>query len=114
VMYRYLERLFGGRAPSFSFSADGSELGKLLVAQGLGSALLPDYSVVGDPLETSGAITHRPIAGDDTAVVLVIQRRRSGSPTRAARDLHRLFLERTGHTVAAAEETQPASAAAPD
>lgn len=96
VMYRYLERLCGGRAPAFSFSADGSELGKLLVAQGLGSALLPDYSVVGDPLETSGAITHRPIAGDDTAVFLVIQRRGSGSPTRAARDLHRLFLEQAG------------------
>jgi DNA-binding transcriptional LysR family regulator len=107
VMYRYLERLFGGRAPSFSFSADGSELGKLLVAQGLGSALLPDYSVIGDPLETSGAITQRPIAGDDTAVVLVIQRRRSGSPTRAARDLHRLFVERAS---AAWPNAAPASA----
>jgi DNA-binding transcriptional LysR family regulator len=97
VMYRYLERLCGERTPTFSFSADGSELGKHLVAQGLGSALLPDYSVIGDPLETSGAITQRPLADDDTAVVLVVQRRRSRSPTRAARDLHRLFLERSGH-----------------
>jgi DNA-binding transcriptional LysR family regulator len=95
VMFRYLERLFGGRAPSFSFSADGAELGKLMVAEGLGSALLPDYSVVGDPLETSGKIVHRPIAGDDTAVFLVVQRRTSSSPTQAARDLHRLFVERT-------------------
>ncbi len=99
VMYRYLERLCGGRVPSFSFSADGAELGKHLVAQGLGTAVLPDYSVVGDPLETSGAITHRPIAGDDTAVFLVIQRRRSASPTRAGRDLHRLFVERGGPPV---------------
>jgi DNA-binding transcriptional LysR family regulator len=94
VMYRYLERLFGGRAPSFSFSADGAELGKLMVAEGLGSAILPDYSVTGDPLEASGRIVHRPVAGDDTAVFLVIQRRSSASPTQAARDLHRLFLER--------------------
>lgn len=106
VMYRYLERLCGGRVPTFSFSADGSELGKLLVAQGLGTAVLPDYSIVGDPLETSGAITHRPIAGDDTAVFLVIQRRRSASPTRAARDLHRLFLERGGQQPA----SEPAAA----
>jgi hypothetical protein len=52
----------------------------------------------GDSLRTSGAIAQRPIAGDDTAVVLVIQRRSSGSPTRAARDLHRLFVERAAAT----------------
>jgi DNA-binding transcriptional LysR family regulator len=94
VMYRYLERLFGGRAPSFSFSADGSEMGKLMVAEGLGVALLPDYSVIGDPLEEGGAITYREIEGDDTAVLLVIQRRRAASSTRAVSDLHRLFVER--------------------
>jgi DNA-binding transcriptional LysR family regulator len=94
VMYRYLERLFGGRAPSFSFSADGSEMGKLMVAEGLGVALLPDYSVIGDPLEEGGAITYREIEGDDTAVLLVIQRRRGAPSTRAVSDLHRLFLER--------------------
>jgi DNA-binding transcriptional LysR family regulator len=103
VMYRYLERLFGGRAPALSFSADGAELGKLMVAEGLGTALLPDYSVAGDPLESGGKIVHRPIAGDDTAVTLVIQRRSSGSPTRAARDLHRLFVEHSGGLVAAGD-----------
>lgn len=93
VMHRYVEHLFDGNAPSFSFSADGAEMGKLMVAQGLGVAVLPDYSVVGDPLETSGAITYRQIEGDDTAVLLVIQRRRSSSTTRAVGDLQRLFVE---------------------
>lgn len=94
VMYRYLERLFGGRAPSFSFSADGSEMGKMMVAEGLGAALLPDYSVVGDPLEQSGAITYRVIEGDDTEVILVVQTRRSASRRRDVQDLHELLLER--------------------
>ncbi len=94
VMHRYMDRLFDGDAPSFSFSADGAEMGKLMVAQGLGAAVLPDYSVAGDPLEQSGAITYREIEGDDTAVLLVIQRRRSSTPARAVEDLHRLFVER--------------------
>jgi DNA-binding transcriptional LysR family regulator len=93
VMHRYLTRLFAGEALSFSFSADGAEMGKLMVAQGLGAAVLPDYSVAGDPLELSGTITYREIEGDDTAVLLVIQRRRSSSMTRAVGDLHRLFVE---------------------
>lgn len=94
VMYRYLERLFGGQVPSFSFSADGSEMGKMMVAEGLGAALLPDYSVVGDPLELSGAITFREIEGDDTSVILVVQTRRSASRRRDVEDLHELLLER--------------------
>jgi DNA-binding transcriptional LysR family regulator len=94
VMYRYLERLFGGRAPAFSFSADGSEMGKMMVAEGLGVALLPDYSIVGDPLEVSGAITYREIEGDDTAVLLVVQTRRSASRRRDVDDLHGLLLDR--------------------
>lgn len=94
VMYRYLERLFGGRAPAFAFSADGSEMGKMMVAEGLGAALLPDYSVVGDPLEVSGAITYREIEGDDTAVILVVQSRRSASRRRDVEDLHQLLLGR--------------------
>jgi DNA-binding transcriptional LysR family regulator len=101
-MHRYLNRLFGGEAPAFSFSADGAEMGKLMVAQGLGAAVLPDYSVVGDPLEQSGAIVHREIDGDDTAVLLVIQRRRSSATTRAVGDLHRLFVERARAHIAVA------------
>src|SRR5580698_10048738 len=85
AMHRYLNRLLGGDEPSFSYSADGAEMGKLMVAAGLGATVLPSYSVIGDPLEQRGAITYRKIDGDDTSVRLVVQRRRAGSPTLATR-----------------------------
>jgi DNA-binding transcriptional LysR family regulator len=93
AMHRYLSRLLGGEKPSFSYSADGAEMGKLMVAAGLGVTVLPSYSVFGDPLEQRGAITGRKIEDDPTGVRLVVQRRRSGPPTRATRDLHDLFKE---------------------
>lgn len=94
VMHRFLHRLLDGRNPSFSYSTDGAEMGKLMVAEGLGVTVLPDFSVLGDPLERGGVITYRPLAGDTTAVLLVLQRSRAGSPSRAARDLHELFVRR--------------------
>jgi hypothetical protein len=69
-------------------------MGKLMVAEGLGITVLPDYSVIGDPLELHGVITWRPLTDDETGVELVIQRTRSGSPPLAARDLHGTFVER--------------------
>jgi DNA-binding transcriptional LysR family regulator len=92
AMHRYLGRLLGDEQPSFSYSADGAEMGKLMVAAGLGVTVLPSYSVIGDPLHERGAITYRKIEDDDTSVRLVVQRRRSGSPTLATRDLHELFV----------------------
>jgi DNA-binding transcriptional LysR family regulator len=92
AMHRYLHRLLGDRPPAFSYSADGAEMGKLMVAEGLGAAILPDYSVVGDPLEQRGAITFRAIE-DDTDVMLMVQRRRNGTPTGAVQDLHALFVD---------------------
>ena len=94
VMHRYLHRLLEGEVTGFSYSTDGAEMGKLMVAEGLGVTVLPDFSVIGDPLETRGVITSRPIADDRTLVQLVIQRLRSSSPPRAARDLYRLFVQR--------------------
>lgn len=94
VMHRYVHRLLRGRTPSFSYSADGAEMGKLMVAEGLGLTVLPDFSVRGDPLERRGIITWRPIAGDRTEVRLVIQRARSRSPTWAVRDMHRILVAR--------------------
>ena len=106
VMHRYVTRLLDGREPTPSYSADGAEMGKLMVAAGLGIALLPDYSVVGDPLERAGEITHRPLEDDDTGVLLVLQRRRGSTPTHnAISDLHDLF-------VAEAERTRDGAAAA--
>ena len=94
VMHRYLHRLLRGKLPAFSYSADGAEMGKMMVAEGLGLTVLPDFSVIGDPLEQHGVITWRPLADDRTRVELVIQRARSGSPPLAVRDLHGIFVER--------------------
>ncbi|SDP33740.1 LysR substrate binding domain-containing protein [Streptomyces sp. cf386] len=104
VMHRFLHRLLSGRTPSFSYSTDGAEMGKLMVAEGLGATVLPDFSVLGDPppafgrgdphslRSRRGAITVRPLAGDATEVLLVLERRDSGSVPRAVRDLHELFV----------------------
>jgi DNA-binding transcriptional LysR family regulator len=72
LMHRFTHRLFDGRTPATSFFTDGAEMGKLMVAQGLGITVLPDYSIDGDPLCTAGLVTHRPIAGDDTPVSLLM------------------------------------------
>ena len=94
VMHRYVHRLLAGRGPSFSYSTDGAEMGKLMVAEGLGATVLPDFSVIGDPLERQGTITYRPIADDTTRVLLMLQRRRAESVPRAAQDLHEVFVRR--------------------
>jgi DNA-binding transcriptional LysR family regulator len=94
LMHRFLHRLLGDELPAFSCSADGAEMGKLLVAEGLGVTVLPDFSVAGDPLERSGVITWRPLAGDRTPVRLVLLRAASGSPTQAAGDLHQILVGR--------------------
>jgi DNA-binding transcriptional LysR family regulator len=94
LMHRLLHRLLGGRTPTVSYSTDGAEMGKLMVAEGLGATLLPDFSVIGDPLERGGQMTWRPLRDDHTELWLVIRRPRSGSHPRAARNLHRMFVER--------------------
>lgn len=93
AMNRYMHRLLGARTPSFSYSTDGAEMGKLMVAEGLGATVLPDYSVAGDPLERAGTITYRPLAAARTGVALVVQRQRSRSIPRAVLDLERLLVE---------------------
>jgi DNA-binding transcriptional LysR family regulator len=71
LMHRYVSRLFGSRPPSDTFSADGAEMGKLMVAQGLGVTILPDYNLVEDPLCRAGLVAWRPI-DDDTEVRLLM------------------------------------------
>src|SRR5690606_37531708 len=73
LMHRLIHRLTDGRPPAFAYSVDGAEMGKVMVAEGLGVTLLPDYSVTDDPLERSGLITHRPLAADAADVLLVAQ-----------------------------------------
>ncbi|MGW2782426.1 LysR family transcriptional regulator [Streptomyces populi] len=94
VMHRYVHRFLEGRVPGFSYSTDGAEMGKLMVAEGLGVTVLPDFSVVGDPLERCGAITCRPLTDGTTRVLLMLRRRRADSVPRAARALHDAFVRR--------------------
>jgi DNA-binding transcriptional LysR family regulator len=94
LMHRYLHRLLGERSPQVAYSTDGAEMGKLMVAEGLGVTLLPEFSVLGDPLQRAGLITCRPLVEDPDAMIeLVVQRRRSAAWGRAAREMHRLLLE---------------------
>lgn len=101
AMNRYAHRLFDGLPAHFTYAADGAEIGKLMVAEGLGATILPDFSVVGDPLERSGAIALREI-DDETEALMVIQRRPRQSAPGAAHDLHEMFLERGRAFMAAA------------
>jgi len=94
LMHRLLHRLLAGRVPTVSYSTDGAEMGKLMVAEGLGATLLPDFSVVGDPLERGGQIAWRRLRDDDTEVRLVLRRPPAGAHPRAARALHAMFVER--------------------
>jgi DNA-binding transcriptional LysR family regulator len=95
LMHRFVHRFFDQTLPSFSYSTDGAEMGKLMVAEGLGVTLLPDYSVSGDPLERHGAITTRPLAGTAGDVELLLQGRRSPTMPGAVRDLHRELIRRS-------------------
>lgn len=66
VMNRYLRRLFDqiDAEPTIVCYADGAEMGKVMVADGTGITLLPDYSIAGDPLHRSGLIDYRPVAAN--------------------------------------------------
>jgi DNA-binding transcriptional LysR family regulator len=94
IMHRFVHRLLGDRTPASSYTADGAEMGKLMVAEGMGATVLPDFSVMNDPLERSGVITYRPLRSGGADVLLVMQRRRSASTSQAMRDLHRVFVVR--------------------
>ena len=69
-------------------------MGKLMVAEGLGVSVLPDYSVVGDPLCAAGLITHRPISGDDTTVRLLMVTRDVAVVPAAVRVMQSALLAR--------------------
>ncbi|WGX98010.1 LysR family transcriptional regulator [Nocardioides sp. L-11A] len=77
VMHRYVQRTFGHELPPAAHSTDGAEMGKALVAEGIGVTVLPDYAVLGDPLHRIGAIAARPIAGDQTFLTLQLRQRRT-------------------------------------
>lgn len=93
LMHRFAHRFFGNELPADWHTTDGAELGKMMVAEGLGIAIMPDFSIVGDPLERVGVLTTRPLRGDSTTVTMVLlQRRRSPAPE-SVRDLVAAFRE---------------------
>lgn len=94
VMHRWVNRAFGAQPPPAAHTTDGADLGKSLVADGIGVTVLPDYSVHGDPLHRAGMIETRPIAGDDTAVTLQLRRRRAAHHPTAVQELQTTLLNR--------------------
>jgi DNA-binding transcriptional LysR family regulator len=93
LMHRFVHRLFQGTPPPTSYSTHGAEMGKIMVAEGLGVTVLPDYSVDGDPLTAAGVITHRPIADDHTTVTLLMLRRRVRTSPLLLRRLQRALVD---------------------
>ncbi|MGY2873285.1 DNA-binding transcriptional LysR family regulator [Marmoricola sp. URHA0025 HA25] len=100
LMHRFAHRLFGTSMPRVTHTTDGAEMGKLMVSEGLGVSVLPDYSVVGDPLERGGMITTRPIAGDRTRVTLVLLQRQTDHVPAAVRELHASLVSHARNSVA--------------
>lgn len=76
LMHRFAHRLFGSDLPAAWHSTDGAEMGKMMVAEGIGLTVLPDYSVLGDPLHRAGLLVTRPLAGDTTLVRMTALHRR--------------------------------------
>jgi len=86
LMYRFAHRLFGSDLPAEWHATDGAEMGKMMVAEGIGLTILPSYSVLGDPLERAGLLVIRPLAGDATTVTLASVHRRQGTAPGAVSD----------------------------
>ncbi len=81
AMHRIAHRLFGDRLPREWHLADGAEMGKVMVAEGAGVTLLPDFSVRGDPFERAGLVVARPVEGELSPVTMVcLHRRRTPAP----------------------------------
>jgi DNA-binding transcriptional LysR family regulator len=94
LMHRLAVRVFGDRWPRACASTDGAELGKAMVADGAGLTFLPQFSVDGDALQRAGAISHRPLAGLDVRVHLVLRTRARERRTPHLDRLHTLLRER--------------------
>ncbi|TQL67178.1 DNA-binding transcriptional LysR family regulator [Nocardioides albertanoniae] len=91
LMHRFAHRVFGRDLPRHWHATDGAEMGKMMVAEGLGLTLLPDYSVIGDPRESGGHITARPLAGDRSRVTMTAVRRHQARTTSGTHSLLELL-----------------------
>jgi DNA-binding transcriptional LysR family regulator len=93
VMHRFTQRLFGPQMPATTYRTDGAAMGKLLVADGVGLTVLPDFSVVDDPLERAGLLAVRPLVGNGTTVSLTLLQRRPRAVPDSVRELRECFLQ---------------------
>lgn len=108
VMHRYAHRLFAGTLPGTTYATDGAEMGKAMVAAGLGLSILPDFSITGDPLVRAGILTTRPILAEGTTTVtLLMLRRRAERVPDPVRDLQ-TALVRQARAYLASLEPDPA------
>ncbi|GID90904.1 LysR family transcriptional regulator [Amorphoplanes digitatis] len=101
LMYRFAHRLFGSDLPAAWHSTDGAEMGKMMVAEGIGLTVLPDYSVLGDPLERAGLIVTRPLVGDTTVITMTALHRRQTRVQPAVLQLLTHLRERAGRPLPA-------------
>ena len=111
VMHRFAHRLFAGSLPETTYATDGAEMGKAMVAAGLGISILPDFSITGDPLVRAGVLTTRPIlAGQGaTTVTLLMLRRRAERVPEPVRDLQTALVRQARAYLALTEpEADPA------
>jgi DNA-binding transcriptional LysR family regulator len=92
LMHRLAVRLFGESWPRACAGTDGAEMGKAMVADGAGLTVLPRFSVDGDVLQRSGAITYRRIEGVEASVSLVLRARRAARMPTQLRHLREILL----------------------
>lgn len=74
AMHDVAYEIVGDAAPSVAYYADNAETAKSLVADGVGVTLLPEFSVLEDPLVRSGLVTWRPLAAPVPSVSLAALR----------------------------------------
>jgi DNA-binding transcriptional LysR family regulator len=116
VMHRYAHRVFAGSLPATTYATDGAEMGKAMVAAGLGISILPDFSITADPLVRAGVLTTRPIRTGQglTTVTLLMLRRRAERTPEPLRDLQTALLRQARAYLAALELPADAPDVTPD
>lgn len=87
LMHRVAHRVFGDAPPPTWHAADNADVCKQMVSSGLGVTLMPDFTLLDDPLEATGRLAFRPIEDEDTVIRLVMLRRRGVRATEAAQAL---------------------------
>lgn len=95
-MHRLAQRLFGADQPARRHAADGAEMAKQMVAAGIGVAVLPDFSVAGDPLVSAGLLTVLPLRDAEATVTMVALHSARGTGQRRLQESVRGLL---GHLV---------------